>query len=84
MAKGSRKRLSDRKDKAGDLQAESVGAAAFFRKPIVHILIIVIWAYWSFQHVQGPLVFDDRNSIVENSVIGFGISLIHHWRRKVI
>ena len=70
MAKGSRKRVSDRKDKAGDLQAESVGAAAFFRKPIVHILIIVILGVLVYSNTyKAPFVFDDRNSIVENSVI---------------
>jgi len=70
MAKGSRKRLSDRKDKAGDLQAESVGAAAFFRKPIVHILIIVILGVLVYSNTfKVPFVFDDESSIVENSVI---------------
>ena len=70
MTSGSKKRISGRKDKAGDLEQSSVKGAGFIRKPIVHILIIVILGVLVYSNTyNAPFVLDDESSIVENSVI---------------
>ena len=48
----------------------SVKAAAFFRKPVVHILIIVILGILIYSNTfNAPFVFDDTDSIVNNPAI---------------
>jgi len=70
MAKGSKRKVSDNKDKPAELAETSVKAADFFRKPAVHILIIVVLGILIYSNTFNvPFVFDDTNNIVDNPAI---------------
>jgi hypothetical protein len=70
MAKGSKRKASDNRKKDEKIPTGSVKAAAFFRKPVVHILIIVILGILIYSNTFNvPFVFDDINSIVNDPAI---------------
>ncbi len=70
MAKGSKKKVSDNKKKADKMPTGSVKAADFFRKPVVHILIIVVLGVLIYSNTFNiPFAFDDTSSIRYNSTI---------------
>jgi tetratricopeptide (TPR) repeat protein len=70
MAKGSKRKVSDNKKKADKTPTGSVKSAAFFREPVVHILIIVILGILIYSNTFNvPFAFDDIYGIAYNSVI---------------
>jgi tetratricopeptide (TPR) repeat protein len=70
MAKGSKRKGSDNKKKADKTPTGSVKSAAFFREPVVHILIIVVLGILIYSNtLDVPFAFDDTGSIIYNSII---------------
>jgi len=70
MAKGLKRKALDNQKRADKMPTESVKSSAFFRKPVVHILIIVILGiliYSNTFHV--PFTYDDIKSISSGSGI---------------
>jgi tetratricopeptide (TPR) repeat protein len=70
MAKGLKKKTSDSQKKADKTPTASVKSAAFFWKPVVQILIIVILGILIYSNTfRVPFIFDDIDIILSNSVI---------------
>ena len=70
MAKKSKNKVSDNKKKAAKMMTESVKSAAFFRKPVVHILIIVVLGILIYSNtINAPFAYDDISSIINNSLV---------------
>jgi len=70
MAKGSKRKVSDSKDKAAELPETSVKAADFSLKPVVQILVIVILGILIYSNTFNfPFAFDDTPNIVNNPAI---------------
>ena len=84
MAKGSKRKASDNQKRAKKTPKGSVKAAAFFREPVVHILIIVILGILIYSNTFNvPFAFDDIKSIVYSSDIKDVRHIIgakSHWR----
>jgi len=75
MAKKSKRKVSENKKKADKMTPGSVESAAFFRKPFVHILIIVVLGILIYSNTfNAPFAYDDISNIINNS----SIKDIHH------
>jgi len=60
MAKGSKKKISDKKKKADKTATGFVSETTFFRKPVVHILIIVVLGVLIYSNTfNAPFAYDD-------------------------
>ena len=76
MAKGSKRKASNSQKRADKMPTGSVRSADFFRKPVVHILIIVVLGILIYSNTFNvPFVFDDIHSIIYNS----GIKDVRHF-----
>ncbi len=70
MAKGSKRKASNSRIRADKVPTGPVGSADFFRKPVVHILIIVVLGILIYSNTfNAPFVLDDNHSIVNSSSI---------------
>jgi len=70
MGKGSKRKASDNKKGVDKTPTGSVKAVAFFRKPIIHILIIVILGVLIYSNTFNvPFAYDDIASISSNPMI---------------
>ena len=70
MTKGSKRKASNNRIRADKVPTGPVGSADFFRKPIVHILIIVVLGILIYSNTfNAPFVLDDDHSIVNSSSI---------------
>jgi tetratricopeptide (TPR) repeat protein len=69
MAKGSKRKVSDNQKKADKTPTGSVKSAAFFRKPVVHILIIVVLGILIYSNTFNvPFAFDDTTNIYDSVI----------------
>jgi protein O-mannosyl-transferase len=60
MAKGSKKKISDKKKKADKTATGFVSETTFFRRPVVHILIIVVLGVLIYSNTFNvPFAYDD-------------------------
>jgi len=75
MGKKSKRKVSDNKKQADQMTPGSAKLAAFFRKPFVHILIIVVLGILIYSNTFNfPFAYDDISSIIKNP----SIKDIHH------
>ena len=84
MGKKSKRKVSDNKKKADKMTPGSVESATFFRKPFVHILIIVVLGILIYSNTFNvPFAYDDILNITNNSHIKDVRHIIgakSHWR----
>jgi protein O-mannosyl-transferase len=75
MGKKSKSKGSENKKKPDPIAPVSAKSAAFFRKPFVHILIIVVLGILIYSNTfNAPFAYDDISNIINNS----SIKDIHH------
>jgi tetratricopeptide (TPR) repeat protein len=68
MAKGSKRKVTDNRNRANKMPPGAVTAEVIFRKPVVHILIIVVLGILIYSNTFNiPFAFDDIPNIIDSS-----------------